>query len=1016
MQEQAPLGASKRQYLTVLFSDLTGSTRLADAMEAEHYAELLTSLREVSHEVVAKHGGTLVRMQGDGLLAIFGHPVSLEDDGRRAVEAALELHELVRQTPMEAPLPAGEALTLHSGVHAGLLLIEPGDMVRGRFEIVGDAANVAARLSSAAEPDEVLVSEETLGPASRFFRTGPHRRLAVKGKGEPIEVVPVRARAGAVARFETRRRRGLTPFVARQRELATLEAALDEAMQGRGRHVVIVAPPGTGKTRLAEEFLQRAAARGCLVHRGDCESYLSAEPLQPLLQMLRSVVGWRPDEAVHDLEAPLQAIDRALAVHAAALRRLLSPSSDDVPGPQAHAALIQLLLALSAREPLLLFIDDWQWSDDATRHAVSALRGAIESGQGHRLLLLVASRPTETTAADRAGSQVLQLAAFDDDAAAKTIAQLLPRVDPFVQDEIRNYAGGNPLFIEELCHSASHEPADRRTGRMHGGPAWLDTLIQSRVERLDADHGALVRTAAVIGNVVPAWLLERITGHAEDHPRVRALADEDFLFPGDTPGTLRFKHGIARDVIYAAVGLRQRQALHLAVAEALTAAADAGAADAPHEALAYHYGAAGRSRQAARHAELAGDRARLASALDRAKTHYRAALAAIDQLPAAERDERHWLGIAQRFGLACVFDAAREDLGVFRRAVALAVAHEDAQAIAAAEYWLGYIHYALGEAPAAAHHCERALEAARRADAHPLAVQIRATLGQIRMATAEYGVALALLDDAIEVKRRHRSAGKPAVGFAYSLATKATVLGDLGHFDDAEACFAEALHAAGSGNHEVEASTRGLQAAVLLWQGRWADARAAAAQACRIAQRVRSLYSLAMSDAAGAYGAWMAERTPASLQTIRRAGTWLEAREGRLFASWLHGWHADGLADVGDEAGLRHVLAEALWRSRQRDRFGVAMALRAMARWAATRGEAGYADRCLARALAVAQARRSAHEIAVTQAAQAEWGSDRSAAPALLDAAETAFERMRMPWHLAQARALRERLSFLKRA
>ncbi|HEU4459026.1 MAG TPA: AAA family ATPase [Methylibium sp.] len=1005
----APAGGSKRRYLTVLFSDLTGSTRLADSMEAEHYAELLTALREVSHDVVAKHGGTLVRMQGDGLLAIFGHPVSLEDDGRRAVEAALELHALVRSTPLDAPLPPDLPLALHSGVHAGLLLIEPGDLVRGRFEIVGDAANVAARLSSAAEPDEVLVSEETLGRASHFFRTGPHRRLAVKGKNQPIEVVPVSARAEVASRSQASRRRGLTPFIARQAELAVLEAALDDAVQGRARHLVIVAPPGTGKTRLAEEFLQRAVARGCLVHRGDCESYLSAEPLQPLLQVLRELVGLRPGvapaEALLACKAWTQALDATLAAHAAVLRPLLATAGEGAAGLQAQAALVELLLGLSLHRPLLLFIDDWQWSDDATRHAVTALRAAIDAGAGHRLLLLVASRPSESIAADSAGSPTLALAAFDDDAAAETIARLLPRVDPFVQDEIRNYAGGNPLFIEELCHSASHEPTDRRARRSHGGPAWLEALIQSRVERLAPEQAELVRTAAVIGNVVPSWLLRRLTGVAEDHPRLRALADEDFLFPGDTPGTLRFKHGIARDVIYAAVGLRQRQALHLAVAEVLAAREEA---DAPHEALAYHYGAAGRPVEAARHAELAGDRARLASALDRAKTHYRAALAALDTMPAAERDERRWLGIAQRFGLACVFDAARQDLALFRRAVQIAQAHDDAPSIAAAEYWLGYIHYALGEAPAAALHGERALDAALRADAHPLAVQVRATLGQVRMATGEYDAALALLDEAIAVKRRHRSGGKPAVGSAYSLATKATVLGDLGRFDEAEACFAEALHAAGHGSHEVEASTRGLQAAVLLWQGRWDEARAAAAHACRIAQRVRSLYSLAMSDAAGAYGAWMTERRPESLQTIRRAGSWLESREGRLFASLLHGWRADGLADAGDAAGLRQAVAEALRRARQHDRLGVPMALRAMARAASVAGDGATADRWLARALDAAHARQSAHEIAVTRWAQAAWGRDRSAAPRHLDAAEAAFERMRMPWHLAQARALRK--------
>lgn len=1014
---------SKRQYLTVLFSDLSDSTRLAGAMEAEHYAELLTELREISHAVIAKHGGTLVRMQGDGLLAIFGHPMALEDDGRRAVEAALELHARVRQDPLDVPLPPGLALTLHSGIHAGLLLVEPGDMVRGRFEIVGDAANVASRLSDAAAADEILVSEETLGPAGPFFETAAMRRLFVKGKTEALDVVPVLGRAASASRFEARRRRGLTPFVGRDHEIGLFDTALDEVLAGAARHLLVVAPAGTGKTRWVDECLQRALARGARVHRGDCESYLGAEPLQPLLQILRDVMGLRPGMppalAGEVLDLALQATDPSVLARRAPLRRLLSlpVEGDDAAtrsasGPPGIEALTDWLLALAKRQPLVLFIDDWQWSDDATRQAFSSLRGAIEAAPGLPLLLLVATRPTDTDPTDIAGTTVIPLAALDDDAAAQTIAGLLPRIDPFVQDEIRNHAGGNPLFIEELCHSASHEPTDRHARRVHGGPAWLDSLIQSRIERLPPAQADLVHTAAVIGNLVPAWLLQRLTGLAEDHPTLRALADQDLLFPDDVPGMLRFKHGIARDVIYAAVGLQRKRALHLAVAEALDEAMRLGTSGAAHEALAYHYGSAGRPALAARHAELAGDRARQASALDRAKRHYRAALDAMDQLPAHERDDRRWLSVAQRFGLACVFDAARSDLEIFRRGAVLAAAFDDAASIAAAEYWLGYIHYALGEARPAAHHCERALASALRADAQPLAVQIRATLGQIRMASAQYDEARRLLDEAIAVKRLHHRPGRPAIGLAYSLTTQATVLGDLGEFDAAQACFQEALQAAGPGHHEVEASILGLRAAVLLWQGRWAEARAVAAQARLISHRVRSLYALAMNEASGAYAAWMIEGAPASLQTIQRSRVWLEAREGQLFASLLHGWWADGLASGGgDTLRLRHALAQALQRSRQGDCLGGAMAARALARHAAVQGDASGADRYLTHAMRLARTRCSAHEIAVTLCAQAQWGSERAAATDRLASAAEAFERMHMRWHLDRAQALRLRLA-----
>ena len=163
----------------------------------------------------------------------------------------------------------------------------------------------------------------------------------------------------------------------------------------------------------------------------------------------------------------------------------------------------------------------------------------------------------------------------------------------------------------------------------------------------------------MIGAIVPAWLLELVTGCAEGDPLLAALADEDFLFRGEREGTLRFKHGITRDVIYDSVGLRERRVLHLQIAETLRASASEYGEDEPYEALAHHYGAGGDAEATAHYAELAGDRAAGASALDRAQAQYEAALAAIEQLPESDENTARWGRIAQSYGRAGVFDPSR---------------------------------------------------------------------------------------------------------------------------------------------------------------------------------------------------------------------------------------------------------------------------------------------------------------------------------------------------------------------
>jgi hypothetical protein len=238
------------------------------------------------------------------------------------------------------------------------------------------------------------------------------------------------------------------------------------------------------------------------------------------------------------------------------------------------------------------------------------------------------------------------------------------------------------------------------------------------------------------------------------------------------------------------------------------------------------------------------------------------------------------------------------------------------------------------------------------------------------------------------------------------------VLGDRGLFEQAHACFEEALDAVQNSGHEVEASVLCLRSAVSLWQGRWEDARASAVKGQHIAERVKSLYLYAQSLSLGGYASWMTQRSQKSLQAIVDATSWLEKRNRGLFVSLNHGWLADGLVESERWQQARHHAARAVLRGRQHDRWGEAMAYRAMARASAAGHGRTSPEIYLALAMKNALARGARHEIAMTQLCDAEMRVARGEhehVVELLDQAEGLFEAMGMSWHIEAARNLRRR-------
>ncbi|MET1110389.1 MAG: AAA family ATPase [Allosphingosinicella sp.] len=968
--------ASQRHHLVILFCDLCDSTKIAASMEPEVYADLLQHLREMLTEIVARHGGEIVRIDGDGAICIFGYPECHEDAGRRASEAAIDLHA----TAAALDQVFGGPIRLHSGIHAGVVLVREGDIVRGRFEVLGDATNVAARLCDHGGSDEIIVSDAALGADRYFFRSGPRRQIRIAGHAHSLTVFNIYGREPVTTRFVARARRGVTPFAGRSAERARLRAWLGET---HGSPLLVVGPAGIGKTRLLTEFRTEAAAEGVTVHRGYCEAYLGARPLQPFTHLLRSITG---DPAAELADAALSARTDAAA-----------GSSLDC----ATEAMRALIAREAAAGPCILAIDDWQWADGASRAMLDAL--LPESAPVH---VLLASREPDARLCAAAAVDLIEMPPLSPEETQSAIAALLPTPDAFLALRLCGESGGSPLFLEELCHASLRDASEVAEVERS---ALLDMLIQGRFDHLPAEQAGVVRAASVIGHMVPTWLFTAITGIGADDPIIAELAEADFLFTGEVGATLRFKHGITRDAIYRTINLGERQALHKRVVEALKTEAQRIGEQPLLEALAYHYAASGDGASALPYTIRAGDAALAAGALDRAQEHYRAAFEAV----AARGNEGPLAGfiwpLVNKYGLACIVDPSPDQVPIMREMAQRLRRLGNAEALVRSEYWIGAIAYGLGEGKQSVLHQTSALRTATELGQTRLIPQIEVKLAQSLFAAGRYAEADSMfvrVFDALE-----RKAGRiDDESFVYALCCHGFLHADRGDFAAAERRYAEADRVRGSSAPPLVASYLTQKSAVCLFRGEWQEAIAHAANCLEACGRTRTRYQAMMSKALGAYGQWQIDRDPQAVETLLGAARWFESGASRQRTSLVDGWLAEIMAGTGRVDLARHYGALAVARvHRAGDRLGEAMAYRAVARLAAGRGDRRQMERYLAAAYRSAAIRGSPREEAQTQLCEAEFAleaGDSERAERLLAEARTAFERMGMPYFAEQAEAL----------
>jgi class 3 adenylate cyclase/predicted ATPase len=659
-------GAERRQ-LTVMFCDLVGSTALAASMDLEDLREVISAYQKCAAETVRRFNGFVAKYMGDGALVYFGYPQAHEDDAERAVRAGLELISAL------AGLKTRVSLQTRIGIATGLVVV--GDLIgSGEAQergIVGETPNLAARLQAIAEPNAVVIAEDTrrlLGNLFELEDVGPRN---LKGIAGPTRAWTVLRPSSAESRFEALHATGLTALVGREEEIELLLRRWSKAKTGDGQVVLVSGEAGIGKSRLTAALLEHLAGEPHTRLRYFCSPQHTDSAFHPIVNQIERAAGLAHDDPT---TAKLDKLDALLAQtstskqDAALLAELLSlpndgryPALDLVPQQRRQKTLDALSLqleVLTRSSPVLLIFEDAHWADPTSLEVFSRAVNRIPT---LRVLLIVTFRPEfgppwvggpHVTALTLNRLPQREVGAMIDTVIGN---KSLPAS---VRQDIIERTDGIPLFVEEMTKAvleAEGEGEARRTTSTVPSanlavPASLHASLMARLDRLGPAK-VVAQVGAAIGREFSHALLASVMGHPE--PELRSALDRlmaaGLLFrQGEAPhASYLFKHALVQDAAYGTLLREPRRALHARIAQALESQFPEITESQP-ELLARHYTEAGLIEKAARQWGKAGQRSLEQSALGEAAEQLKRALGQIATLPStpALRQEQIKLQVA----------------------------------------------------------------------------------------------------------------------------------------------------------------------------------------------------------------------------------------------------------------------------------------------------------------------------------------------------------------------------------
>ena len=585
--------------------------------------ERLEPVLKLMKDAVHRYDGIVNKVQGDGVMALFGAPQPHEDHAVRGCLAALAMQDSVARL-------ADPNMQIRVGIHTGEVVVQTiENSIYQTYDAAGANVHLANRLEQMADASSILITKDTYVAAKRFVEVVPLGMRAIRGIAAPVETFKLAGLLNAPASNVFRSGRRLMPMIGRDDQLAALEVEFSNTVRGDGRVVGVVGEAGIGKSRLCFEFTENCRRKGVRVYEGHVLAHGRSTPFQPVLELLRDVFDIRAKDFVETSRRKVTERFASIAPSEQALLLLmefLGLGDPENPAPKLDPRALKLQLLDAVRtlvrsapgdRATVVLIEDLHWIDAASGEFVEVLADAVV---GTATLLVVNFR-TGFAASFMQRSHFRQIVMPPLAAAA---AQELLREhlgsDPSLASLSRNVierADGNPFFLEELVNTIAERgdfEGERGAYRLKGGtekiplPPTVQAVVAARIDHLEEAAKQVLETASVIGRLVSMSILKSVAGLPNDEllEAISQLRRAELLYdlPPFDQGLLAFRHPLIQEVAYAMQLHSRLVALHAAAAKAIEAF-DWGKLDEIAGLLAYHYEAAGQTLEAVTHLQRA---------------------------------------------------------------------------------------------------------------------------------------------------------------------------------------------------------------------------------------------------------------------------------------------------------------------------------------------------------------------------------------------------------------------------
>ena len=682
----------ERRTITLMFCDVTGSTAAAEQLDPEAWASVMGGAFDRFFAPVERYGGTVARLLGDAILAYFGAPVAHEDDPERAVLAGLAILESMKPYGEEVRGKHGIDFDVRVGINTGLVVVgDLGTDSYSEYTALGDAANVAARMEQTAEPGTIRIAEATHKLVAPLFDFEESGALEVKGKSAPIRayrVLGAKAERGRMRGIE-----GLTsPLIGRDEERAKLEQAVTDLQAGRGGIATLIGDAGLGKSRLASELKDFAAATGSVSwHEGKSLSYDTETPFAPFVDLLNDMCDIRSEQNV-DLRR------QALEAHAAALVGDRAPEATTYlasllgipPKPDEQETLrhleppllrqrvfdsvVAMVTAAATAQPLVLMLDDLHWADSTSLELLETLLPVTNRAP---LLILGLLRPQredpawkihETAAREYPHRYTsLHLRPLNEQQSADLVRALLEidGIPMSMRRLILAKSEGNPFYVEEVIRTLLDSGVVVREGERWVAtaevadvavPDSLVSVVQTRLDALEPEVRRVLQAGAVVGRDFGVDILTELTDLGSDVPAaLDTLLRRELIVEthSDIDRSFAFRHAITRDVAYSTLLQSTRKDFHRLAGKWLEERHPDRVND-----LARHFLEADEATRALPYVVAAGDRSFHAFSMPDAIRYYRSALEIFDEGGDIDLAKRAYEGLGGSLAFSGEVDAA----------------------------------------------------------------------------------------------------------------------------------------------------------------------------------------------------------------------------------------------------------------------------------------------------------------------------------------------------------------------